>query len=93
MFSDDEPAPEASAPTTAQLRITLRDRKGDEIKLMVKPTQTIEAVLNHFGKKMKLEPDAIKLLRAELDGEEFERSMTIGETEIEDGDLVTILGN
>lgn len=82
----------ASASAAASLKVTLRGKSGAEVKLMVKPSQTIAAMLNHYARKMALDPAAGGRLRAEWDGEELGRELTVGETEIEDGDLLEVVG-
>lgn len=70
----------------------MRGKGGTEVKLLVKPTQTIGQMLAHYARKLTLDPAQTVRLRAEWDGEELERTLTVGESEMEDGDLLTIVG-
>jgi hypothetical protein len=77
---------------SAALKVTMRGKGGTEVKLLVKPTQTIGQMLAHYAKKLALGPAEAARLRAEWDGEELARALTVGQSDMEDGDLLEIVG-
>ena len=93
--SDDDGDSDGGGPSTtaasAALKVTMRGKGGTEVKLLVKPSQTIGQMLVHYAKKLALSPAQATRLRAEWDGEELARELTVGESDLEDDDLLEIV--
>lgn len=75
------------------IRVVLRGRTGGDIKIMVKATSKLSSLLKHYGQKLGLDKDAVAKLSIEFDGERLDGEHTIGETDIEEGDCLMVMGS
>lgn len=87
-------APQApSAPETAKLRITIRAGRDKEIKLAVSKTTTVGTILKKFL-QLTGEPESkFPQVRLEYDGEKLSNDDRIGDTDVEDDDLLDVVGS
>ncbi|KAF9380525.1 hypothetical protein CPC16_010286 [Podila verticillata] len=70
------------------LFIKLRGLDTQDEKLKVKKSTTVEAVLKHYRKLKKLDADTLVTLS--WDDEDLDPASTIGDTDVEDGDMLTV---
>ncbi|KAJ1799097.1 hypothetical protein LPJ75_006724, partial [Coemansia sp. RSA 2598] len=82
---EDEPAAAAAA---EGIRIKIRDHGGKDTLLMVAPTTTVQSIIDSYRKIAGLGSDVRVTL--EFDDESLDPKSTVGETEIEDDDMLTV---
>ncbi|KAG0037913.1 hypothetical protein BGZ82_001557 [Podila clonocystis] len=70
------------------LFIKLRGLDTQDEKLKVKKSTTVEAVLKHYRKLKKLDPDTP--VHLSWDDEDLEPTSTIADTDVEDDDMLTV---
>ncbi|KAF9184763.1 hypothetical protein BGZ51_009312 [Haplosporangium sp. Z 767] len=87
----DEQNNEAGAEEEGEVEylfIKLRGKDTLDEKIRVKKTTTVRAILGHYVKAKKINPETpVKL---EFDDETLDANMTIGDTEIEDDDMLFV---
>ncbi|KAJ2315906.1 hypothetical protein IWW52_003912 [Coemansia sp. RSA 2704] len=87
MHSETEDAGEAAGNTAEGIRLKIRDKAGKDTLLLVTPATTVKAVIENYRKLAQL--DASMKIRLEFDDEALNPSDTIGNTEVEDDDMLT----
>ncbi|KAJ1898450.1 hypothetical protein LPJ66_002731, partial [Kickxella alabastrina] len=78
-------AESASAPVG--IRIKIRDSQGKDVLLMVAPTTTVQSIIDNYCKIAGLPAGAQVSL--EFDDEKLNPKATVGETDIEDDDMLS----
>ncbi|KAI8319084.1 hypothetical protein GQ54DRAFT_329774 [Martensiomyces pterosporus] len=71
----------------AAVRIKIRDRSGRDTLLLVVATTTIQSIINNY-REMAGIPESTKVT-LEFDDEKLDPGDTVGDTEIEDDDMLT----
>ncbi|KAJ1723053.1 hypothetical protein LPJ53_002579 [Coemansia erecta] len=85
---DEEQQQQEEGPPEGAIRIKIRNKEGKDQLLMVMPTTTVQSVIDNYRKMAGLAEDAA--VRLEFDDEKLDPASTIGETEIEDDDMLTV---
>ncbi|KAJ1643954.1 hypothetical protein LPJ64_004335, partial [Coemansia asiatica] len=70
------------------IRIKIRDHDGKDTLLMVAPTTTVQSIIDGYRKMADLANDV--KIRLEFDDEGLDPKSTVGETDIEDDDMLTV---
>ncbi|KAF9571593.1 hypothetical protein EC968_000410 [Mortierella alpina] len=70
------------------LFIKLRGKDTTDLKIRVKPSTTVQAILSHYRSQKKINADTP--IRLEFDDEAMDPSTTIGSTDIEDDDMLVV---
>ncbi|KAJ2628058.1 hypothetical protein H4R22_004095, partial [Coemansia sp. RSA 1290] len=86
--SDENEQP-GDAPAAGGIRIKIRDRAGRDTLLLVTAETSVETVIRNYRQLAKL-PEATSI-QLEFDDEALDPSDTIGDTEIEDDDMLTAI--
>ncbi|KAI9468368.1 hypothetical protein LPJ79_004140 [Coemansia sp. RSA 1821] len=86
--SDENEQP-GGAPAAGGIRIKIRDRAGRDTLLLVTAETSVETVIRNYRQLAKL-PEATSI-QLEFDDEALDPSDTIGDTEIEDDDMLTAI--
>ncbi|KAJ2513657.1 hypothetical protein GGI11_000318 [Coemansia sp. RSA 2049] len=84
MGSGGAPSQEVDAAVDA-IRIKIRDRSGKDVLLQVSRTTAVQAVIDNYKKIAKVDAK----VRLEFDDEGLDPTSKIGDTEIEDDDMLT----
>ncbi|KAJ2892391.1 hypothetical protein GGI21_005624 [Coemansia aciculifera] len=71
------------------VRIKVRDRSGKDTLLLVTSTTSVDAIIRNYISMARLNPGTPVTL--EFDDERLDPSATIGDTEIEDDDMLTAI--
>ncbi|KAJ2318112.1 hypothetical protein GGI00_006652, partial [Coemansia sp. RSA 2681] len=71
------------------MRIKVRDKSGKDALLLVTSATAIQAIIRNYISMAKLDPNTSVSL--EFDDERLDPSTTIGDTEIEDDDMLTAI--
>ena len=71
-------------------KLTIRSTAAKEIIVTVRPTTTCGKIVENFIKRAGLKPN--KKARLQIDGESMKPEVTIADTDLEDGDMVDIVG-
>ncbi|KAF9277472.1 Protein esc2 [Mortierella alpina] len=70
------------------LYIKLRGKDTTDLKIRVKPSTTVQAILSHYKNLKKIGADVP--VRLEFDDEAMDPSTTVGNTDIEDDDMLLV---
>ncbi|CED84057.1 Rad60/SUMO-like domain [Phaffia rhodozyma] len=74
------------------IQIVLRGRTGGDVRVMAKASSKVSSLLKHYGIKLGLTKHLIGRLSIEFDGERLNGTDTLADTEIEDGDCLSVMG-
>ncbi|KAG0074815.1 Protein esc2 [Podila epicladia] len=85
---DEEEEEEDKVEEEEFLFIKLRGLDTQDEKLRVKKSTTIEAVLKHYRRLKKLDPDTP--VHLSWDDEDLDPTSTIGDTDVEDDDMLSV---
>ncbi|CAO3563308.1 unnamed protein product [Mortierella alpina] len=70
------------------LYIKLRGKDTADLRVRVKPSTTVQAILSHYKNQKKIDADTP--IRLEFDDEAMDPSTTVGNTEIENDDMLLV---
>ncbi|KAF9964720.1 hypothetical protein BGZ70_006053 [Mortierella alpina] len=70
------------------LYIKLRGKDTTDLRVRVKPSTTVQAILSHYKNQKKIDADTP--IRLEFDDEAMDPSTTVGNTDIENDDMLLV---
>ncbi|CAK9785443.1 hypothetical protein CC85DRAFT_330383 [Cutaneotrichosporon oleaginosum] len=78
-----------SPPAVQKVKLHLRGPKG-ELHFTAAPTTLVSTILRYYCNKQGVDPSEVERYRLEFDGEHFEGDATVGDMELESGDLIDV---
>ncbi|KAJ2563508.1 hypothetical protein IW140_006100 [Coemansia sp. RSA 1813] len=84
---DSGEAPESQDVAVDSIRIKIRDKTGKDVRFQAARTATVQAIIDNYKRMANI--DARAQVRLEFDDEGLDPSSRIGDTEIEDDDMIT----
>ncbi|KAI7854424.1 ubiquitin-2 like Rad60 SUMO-like-domain-containing protein [Circinella umbellata] len=73
------------------IRIKLRGKNNEDTNMRVKQTTSLRTIVNRYAELQALANDAATKIRLSFDGEDLSLDDTIGDTELEDEDVVEVI--
>ncbi|KAI9256518.1 ubiquitin-2 like Rad60 SUMO-like-domain-containing protein [Phascolomyces articulosus] len=85
-----EQTPAEPSNTESLMRIKLRSRNNEDTNMRVKQTTSLRTIVKTYVDLNKLGDGAVNKIRLSFDGEDLSLDDTIGDTELEDEDVVEV---
>ncbi|KJZ76683.1 hypothetical protein HIM_04019 [Hirsutella minnesotensis 3608] len=86
--SDDDTTARGSPAPEVKLRVILKARDLDDVKLTVRPETTVETLMTGFRSQRRIGSD--KTISVRFDGEQLDEHVTMEEADIEDMDTLEV---